>query len=51
MVETDGTLKSQDQGCMLGVVVRFLSIPAFLSWLFMQYGVSHYPVAREFYFD
>ena len=38
-IETDGNLKVQDQNCMLGVVaVRFLPIPEFLSWLFMQYG-------------
>ena len=39
-IETDGNLKVQDQGCILGVVaVRFLPILEFLSWLFMQYGV------------
>ena len=41
-IETYGNLKAQDQGCMLDVVaVRFLRIPEFLSWLFMQDGVSH----------
>ena len=50
-IETDGNLKAQDQDCMLGVVeVWFLSIPEFLSWLFLHYGVSHCPAAGELYF-
>ena len=50
-IETDGKLKAQYQGCVLGVVaVRFLPIPEFLSWLFVQYGVTHCPAARELYF-
>ena len=49
-IETDGNLKAQDLGCMLGVVaVRFLLISEFLSWLFMQYGVSHCGAARELF--
>ena len=41
-IETDGNLNAQDQGCMLGVVaVQFLPISEFLSWLFVQYWVSH----------
>ena len=35
-IETDGSVKVQDQGCMLGMVaVCFLQIPEFLSWLFL----------------
>ena len=50
-VETDGNLKAQDQGCMLGVVaVQFLPIPEFLSWLFVQYGVSNCPAAKKILF-
>ena len=51
MDQNDGNLKAQGQGCMLGVVaVRFLPIPEFLSWLFMQDVVLHCPAARELYF-
>ena len=51
-IETVGNQKAQDQGCVLSVVaVRFLPIPEFLSWLFVQYGVSHSPAARELYFS
>ena len=47
-IKTDGNLKAQDQGCMLGVVpVWLLPIPQFLSWLFIQCGVSHCTAARE----
>ena len=50
-IKTDGNLKLQDQGCTLGVVaVQFLPIPEFLSWLFLQYAVSHCPAPRELYF-
>ena len=35
-IKTDGNVKAQDQGCVMGVVaVRFPPIPEFLSWLFV----------------
>ena len=50
-IGTDSNLKAQDQRCMLGVVaVRFLPIPEYLSWLFVQFGVAHCLAAREIIF-